>query len=250
MIETLVYGKLRTSEKIEFYNLFNDTLTKNDTKKLVIDALATDLKQETTKMEGVFQLEKGSPFSIDLEKLDSNRDSDISGMRIIAKTYSIHHYDPTIVKAAILVNDIFLKYGKNIERLNYVSETQVVKRLVDDVNTDATSKAAFAMLHFTEWFNNLGADNAAFEAKYSTRIYTEATKPTERFPFLKVSCKVKYDAIIKRLNAFIELDTKDVYTQVYKEINSLVKQFNIIGESHDGTKKPPVTTPSTPPSTI
>jgi hypothetical protein len=44
-----------------------------------------------------------------------------------------------------------------------VSETQVVKRLVDDVNADATLKAASAALHFTERFNNLGADNAAFE---------------------------------------------------------------------------------------
>jgi hypothetical protein len=248
MIETLNYGKLRTGEKIEFFNLLDTTLVRNEVKKLDIETVTTDLKQETTKMEGVFQLEKGSPFSIDLENYDAKRDDDIVGMRTISNNYRLHHYDPIIVKAATLVYDIFVKYGKNIEKLNYVSETQVVKRMVDEVNADATTKAAFATLHFTDWFTTLATDNTAFEAKYSTRIYSEATKPTERFPFLKASCKVKYDAIIKRLNAFIVLDKTGVYTQVEKELNALIKQFNLIGDSHVGIKTPPVT-PTVPPTT-
>lgn len=229
MLHVLLFGRLRNSELIEFLHLLLDILTDNDPAKLKIDAKTTALRAILTKLEGVFQLSKGSPFTKDLEALDLNRDQAIVAIRRIANGYEFH-FDANKKAAAEKIIKLLKKHGKYIEDLNYVDEANVVRSIIDEYEASTDLQNAFALLHIDDLPPYLKAENKAFEDKYGTRIYSDSNKPKESVSELRSSVKTTYTDFEKTFNALATLDTASAYTKVLNALNALIDKFNDISK--------------------
>lgn len=205
--------------------------------KLINDGNAITLKLDVAnnafnvangQVEAAYAYQKDSPITKELEILDMDIDDCVMGIYRVVDGFS-RHFDAATKNAANAILTCFNKYGtaSSIASLNYNAETEVVDKLVNDFETDATLVAAISKLGLTTWVAHLKTANTNFKTKYAARTAQFANQPAQTALQLKPLAVGAYRTLITRLTSLNNLDdTKLVYKTVIDNINQLTQQYN------------------------
>jgi len=109
--------------------------------------------------------------------------------------------------------------------MNYESESAAIHNFVNDLETDPELKAAVQKIGLQDWAKRLKVANQRFRTLYSNRIAQESTYDKISFTAIKPEATLRYAELINRINAYIELDEKDAYAPLKRELETLSERY-------------------------
>jgi Family of unknown function (DUF6261) len=247
MIQTIFLRSLRNSEFIRFNKDVLSICSNNNPVALGIPVQVAALQTATVPLDDLFVKERGNLITPELEALDARRDDALTGIRVFAEAQT-YHYDPVIEAAGQQVLSAMDKYGRNLPRLNYIAETEVIDSLTDDFSTDADLVAATTTLNLQEWVKELSTANTLFNSRYLARNTNYAAQPGGNLQEQRNVTTDAYRVLADHITAHATITPSAVYTKLINEINTLVDQYNqlINNRSGSGEEEQPVDAPNTP----
>ena len=225
MINIINFPALRNVEFIGFGNDIIKIIDAANPTTLNLAAAYDPFKAKWNELADYFALQRGSLLSDDLRRLDERRDHALVGIRTVAEGYK-KHFDPARVNAAERIMATMDKYGKSIHRQNVLAETETVRNLVTDFETDLEVKNSITLLALTDWVAELKDGNTAFNTLYLKRNEEALTKPDASLAEMRKPAMEAYRALAARLNALEILVPSPELTKVIGMINELVGKYN------------------------
>jgi hypothetical protein len=196
-----------TADVLEIKSFVDDTITANN------------------PVEAAYAYQKDSPYTIKIEARDMRRDRGVVGIR--AECFAkINHFDPAIVAAAETVLHCYDKYGKRIQDLSLVIETEIIDQLINDFENDTTVSAAITTLGLKPWVAELKAANKDFKEIYIERIKKYADKPSLPAHQLKPAAVVAFNELFKQIDSRNNIDKTGKYKMLIAQLNALTEQYN------------------------
>ena len=215
----------RNSEFLQFMKDVLELVNKNNVSLLHLTEQRDALVASTQALATVFELEQQQQLTEILAALDAKRDSLLLGMKHLVEG-NTHHFNPTKQEAAKRLLFHLQSYGKNINRMNYQTQTAVIDSLLSEWQTEMSLQEAVVLLQLSEWVTSLQETNTKFNKQYLRRIEETAASDTPSFSSLRTNSKTNYRALVARIKAFMTLDTDATYAQLYYAIYALARQYN------------------------
>lgn len=225
MFKPISIYKLRNSE---FLNLGKGIikLTKDaDPASLGLADALVPFEAEWFSLDDLFGLQKGSVLTNDVEQLDKRRDDAVSGIRMLAESYT-RHFDESYKAAAELVLNIFNNHGKAVQSLNYQAQTEAVRSLVEDFETNPNVVSAIAQLQATAWVTELNAANEAFDTMYLERTKETSTKPGQSLSNRRRQAVEVLNTFLATVEATQRIMPKPGLPELIAQINTLFDEYN------------------------
>ena len=191
------------------------------------------LQAATAPLDELFAKERGNLITPELEALDARRDAAITGIRMLAEAQT-YHYDPVSAKAGEQVVAAIDKYGRNLARLNYIAETEVIVSLADDFTTDAELNAAATTINLHDWLKELSTANTLFNTRYLARNTDYAAKPGGNLLQQRETTTAAYRSLAEHITAHATLTPSAAYTKLINEVNTLIDQYNQLISNRSG----------------
>jgi hypothetical protein len=226
----LTKTELKQLHKEEFIEAMRSTVeicNTNDPKDLQISSFVTALHIMVLGLDDSILYEQGKPLTRELEILDEERDSAITGTRygFIMFTY---HKTPAKKAAAQLLLERLDSYGSGIARMNNESESTILQNFVNDCKTIEKYKKALMLLGLEEWIEDVETANNAFNKKYQQRIQEESDREKKSVTILRPQTVIVYEKLINRIDAHIELDEIGKYQTIYNQLATLKNRYKQI----------------------
>ena len=171
-----------------------------------------------------------SSLTDDLIAADTLRDTTFSGLVGTVKSMA-NHYKAEIRAAAARLQVVFDNYG-NIAIKSYDKETTAINQLIADL--EGTYAADVATLGLTEWVAELKAQNMAFDILKKSRHTEDSTKTLFKMKEERSNVDERFRAIVKRINALIEVNGEAAYKGFVAELNSRITACNNIIAQREG----------------
>lgn len=250
MIQTIFLRSLRNSEFIRFNKDVLSICNNNNPTALGIAVQVTALQNATAPLDDLFVKERGNLITPELEALDARRDAALTGIRTFAESQT-YHYEPAKADAGKQVLAAFDKYGRNLPRLNYIAETEVIGSLADDFSSDNGLKAAAITLNLQDWVKELSSANTLFNTRYLARNTNYAAQPGGSLQEQREATTNTYRALADHITAHVTLTPSDAYPKLINEINTLIDQYNqlISNRAGGGEEEQAVAAPDAPSGT-
>lgn len=247
MIQSILLRTLRKSEFIRFNKDVLSIANKQNPAALGIATQVAALQASVNPLDDLFVKERGNLITPELQTLDARRDAALIGIRLSAEA-ATYHYDPELISASRQILLAFDKYGHNLTKLNYIAETEVIISLADDLNSDAELRTAVNALDLSDWVKELSAANTAFNERYLARNTDYATRPDGNFIIQRELVIDAWQQLAGHITAHATLTPSAAYTQLIKEINTLIDQYNqlINNRSGGGEEEQAGDTPAAP----
>jgi len=225
MFLAIHYRKLRNNEFIQFIKLLGEILNSNDPEVLKVKDQCDDLAALLATLSVLFKPELGSSITKELEEIDARRDTAITGIEMLIKTFT-YYFEAEKREAAILLESSLTLYGSGISRLNYQAETSTITSIIQKWESDTNLRAALTTLGLTAWLAELKAANTLFEERYIARLKEEANSPEEKSIDLRKQIIQSYRTLLAHLQAHATLSTDNSYDAVVQQINQLIEEYN------------------------
>lgn len=225
---SLVYpahDRMRNSEFIRYVKDAVTIFNQNNPTALKISQQLTSLTNTFTELDTLFKVERGNVITADLEAMDERRDRALTGIRYHIESYAFH-FDPEVVKAAQLATATFNKYGKNLPRLNYFEETEVIVSLVSDFEERTDLVTATQSLRLDTWLDELATANRQFNELYIARSTSNAARPSGNLLAQRAVCVAQYDELIRHIEAHRTLTPSAAYEKLVSELNDITNNYN------------------------
>jgi hypothetical protein len=242
MITLPVLSRFRVSELLQFVYDVLSICAKHGTEKLQITPKVEALKADTSVLDTAFKASNGSSISEKIIAFDQQRDDCLTGIRSVANGFT-YHFDNEISQAAQIILNSIDKYGKNIARLNYQSETSTINSLVNDWENDSKLKATLARLTLTEWVAKLKVLNNEFNNLYLSRVSEKAGEPQEVASECRLTVIESYKRLVKNIEARAEIDETKQFLPLITELNALVDKYNVLVNTRMAKSKAETVTP-------
>lgn len=233
MIQTIFLRSLRNSEFIRFNKDVLSICSSNNAAALGIAPQVAALQTSTAPLDELFAKERGNLVTPELEALDARRDAALTGIRMLAEAQT-YHYDPVSAKAGQQVFAAIDKYGRNLARLNYIAETEVIVSLADDFATYADLNAAAITHNIHDWLKELSTANTLFNTRYLARNTDYAAKPGGNLQQQREVTTEAYRSLADHITAHATLTPSAAYTKLINEINTLIDQYNLLLKNRGG----------------
>jgi hypothetical protein len=195
-------------------------------------SLADSVKQETLTYKIILKQE----LTEEKATADHARDVSFTGIRATVKTARLH-FDPETVSAAnrimILLDNY--NYPTPVAKLPYDAETAALDNVVDDLRGKYAADAA--KVGISAWVEQLAAQNKHFKSLAMASNEESAGKPEISMREARKATDRAYHAVVKRINALIEVEGEAAYAAFVKEMNSLIKHYNDVLAQHQGRNK-------------
>ncbi len=224
MLSSSDLEQLLKEEVIEFLRSTKDFCIDNNPEVLDMVPQVNALTTIVSRLDKALLYERESKYTKILENLDMERDAAVIGIKY-GFLMNLHHEDPTRRAAGQLLLDHLDSYGDRITKLNYESESTILINLVDDYKNKESLKKALAIVELTSWAIRIKTSNKAFRAKYKERISIESADGKVSYTAIKPEAIETYDKFIKRLEAHIELDEIEKYTQINNQLKTLGDRY-------------------------
>ena len=213
----------------EVLSVGNDTITLFNKYNLTNDGLATklnNLKSAIIPLTDAFSNEKSSQLSKTIALADQRRDKAINGIKAIATSYFVNHFNEAAKSQADLLLRAIAKYGDNIADLNYQLESETLRNLLEDFETDPKLSAAITALFLTEWVVELKAANIAFTDIYMQRNEEIADKKIDVSTKLaRKDFAASYKLLLKHLDSMHTLAPTEPQQKLIDELTILHGTF-------------------------
>lgn len=192
------------------------------------------------------------PMTILLLDVDTQRDQCYSGSAQHARS-TIKHFDPDKATIGKEVSDIFDKYG-NPCALPYIEENGVIENLIQELKVYDNPPPSddrpviesvriqynrLAAIGLKEWIDQLEKLNNQFIQLFSERNTARAAAVTGASKAGREAADAAYRAVVKRINALIEVNGEEDYIDVVNNMNKLIdyQQATLAARSTRNTKK-------------
>ncbi len=178
-------------------------------------------------MEAAYAYQKDSPETQELIAIDLQRDEAIIGIVNNAESFT-HHFDAAKQQAGQTIVNCMNKYGKRVHKMAYAIETEIVSKLITDLQTNPAISAAVTTLGLADWVNYLKDSNDQFNIKYLERTKAYAQKPSQSSSGLKPAAIAAFAVLEQQINSNSnpEIDTTGKYTTLVGNLNALTNQAN------------------------
>ncbi len=227
MLSPTNVNRLSKEEVIEYLRSTKDICQQNDPMALHIKKQVTDLDTAIEQLDDILIYDRKSDFTQELEALDLKRDNAVNGMRY-GFLMNSYHQDAKKKAAGQLLLAHIDTYGSGIARLNYEAQSTVMVNMTEDYETESELKKALKTVEMTDWATILKETNTAFRTKYQERITVESAAAKQSFTAIKPQAIAVYEKLYKRINAFTELDEKNVFDTLNNELKTLAKRYQQI----------------------
>lgn len=226
-IRNLHLAALRSEEHYMFHLDFTDLVQLFTPVALNIVPLFTAYLPLLEKEKTALDVVRGNVLTHDLAEADTQRDIIFSGLAGTVKS-ALNHFNPDVRNAAERLKLVFDVY-ENIALKPYDQETAAIYKLVDDLKNAYLGDATF--LGIVGWVDELLTRNIAFETIKNSRYAEEATKPQQDLKLTRVETDQAYRAIVKRINALIEVNGEAVYAAFVHELNQRIENYtNVLAQ--------------------
>lgn len=228
MINSIKLQSLRISE---FIQLQRDTLAivlTGDPDALMVRPLYAALLSKTDEIEGLFKLSQGSIITKEIQTLDDRRDRAINGvtLQIQALAYSA---DATVSNHAKVLETHLNLFGSGIAKDNYLSETTVLRNIINDWKTKPELLTAMTALQLTSWQTEMEQANNAFSEAYSKRNDELAAAPLEKLKTLRLEGNDAYYKLRNRLNSHMDInDGAEPWASTISKLNQNMSNYTTL----------------------
>jgi hypothetical protein len=227
---TLIYPAHHRLRNSEFIRLAKDVATvcaQNDPTALKIKVQLEQFTATIDELNRLFKIAQANVLTAELQAIDERRDRALIGIRLDAEG-KLYHYNPETVKAAQLVLAAYDKYGKNLYRLNYYAETEVVESLGGDFTTEPELANALRHLHLTEWAAELATANQLFHQTFIARTGSNAARPDGNLLQQRAVSIEQYDVLARHIVAHHTLSPSPAYDKLVRELNGTIEGYNLL----------------------
>lgn len=173
------------------------------------------------------------PMTALLLDLDNQRDLIYSGTAGQARNM-IKHFDPDKAAIAKMVSDIIAKYG-DPRALPYIQENGVIENLVQElkaydnpgddrpvIESTGIEHDRLSAIGLKEWVDKLEALNNQFILEFSNRNAAQSAVITGASKEARIRTDKAYQAVVKRINALIEVNGEADYIEIVNKMNELI----------------------------
>lgn len=172
----------------------------------------------------------------DLINADAKRDNIFRGFRdaVISAT---NHFNPAMKQAGDRLLITFNSYG-NVSESKNNDETAQILGLINKLNADHA--ADIQTLGIGDWITELQAANNAFSALVGARGSETLAKSDLLMREERVKSDLGYRAILKRIDALMEINGDAAYVNFVRELNDRVdREINSLAIRRAKGKTPP-----------
>jgi hypothetical protein len=163
-----------------------------------------------------------SNYTYDISEVDALRYTALSGLEGTVKARCCHF--KVNVKAAAGRLQVLFKNYRSIVAKSYDEETAAIIKLVAQLQGSYAGDVA--ILNIADWVAELEAQNIAFDTLKKTRFTVDSMKIQLQMKHVRMQVDISYRAIIKRINALIEINGRVAYIDFVKEFNLNIMQYN------------------------
>ena len=173
---------------------------------------------------------QGNVLTDELFIADSERDDTSSGLAGTVKS-ALNHFNPVMRAAATRLMLLFDTYG-NLSTKPYDQQTAATIKLVSDL--EGPYAADVATLGVGGWVAELKARNNAFDSLKNTRYDENSAKPQQNLKQARAETDVAYRAIVKRINALIEVNGSAAYEGFVAALNQRIENYQLVLAQRQG----------------
>jgi len=210
--------KLQNEEHFKFQTDFRGLVESFTPAALGIEALYTAYLPFYFNESEVIDVIRKSLVTEDLAIADTLRDTTFRGLAGTVKS-ATNHFKPELQKSADRLQVVFDNYG-NVAIKPYEQETVAINKLVLDLQESYASD--IAALGLIEWVAELKAQNVAFDNLRKTKHTEDSSKTSFKMKIERSNVDEKYRAIVKRINALIEVHGSEAYSSFVGELNARI----------------------------
>jgi len=210
--------KLQNEEHFKFQTDFKGLLDKFNPRALGIGPQYVDYMMYYSNEEEALDVIRKSALTDDLAIADALRDATFRGLVGTVKSATNHFKAENRANAARL-EVVFNNYN-NIAVKPYEQETVAIDQLVKDLLL--TYPTDIAALGLTDWVTELKTQNTAFDNLKKTKHTEDSSKTSFKMKVERGKVDEKYRAIVKRINALIEVNGPTAYISIVAELNSRI----------------------------
>jgi hypothetical protein len=227
---------MKTTTKLKYYRngLFIGFITdilsilsKYNLVALKLDAIIAVLTANLSKLNEVYVIAQKNKNTEAIELLDIRRDMAVQGIQGVVESY-LKYYENNFVEAAKLLIDTIYKYDKRIDKQNYLLETETIRSLVSDFDTDLALKNALVLLHLTNWANELKNANNDFNTTYLIRNDELAALPDVNLSELRTPTIANFIDFEETIFSLNKLNPNLEYAEIMGKIEELKIKYNAL----------------------
>lgn len=229
-IIALYPNNLRNEEHYKFHLDFTALVNQFTVNALGIETLWPPY-QTTFDVEAfALNVVRGSVLTDELFDADAGRDDISSGLAGTIKS-ALNHFNPEMRAAATRLNLLLDTYG-NIATKPYDQETAAITKLVSEL--EGPYAADVATLGVGGWVEELKNRNNAFDSLKNMRYDENTAKPQQNLRLARLETDKAYRAVVKRINALIEVNGEQAYSGFVNEINQRIENYQVILAQRQG----------------
>lgn len=222
-INSLTSSRLRNEEHYTFQLFFSQLIEKYTPLALGVITMVDNHTHLLADEHSVLDALLKNPLTTEIDTLDEVRDGLLIGLRGTVK-YATYHYDETVRAAANKLMPIFEHYGE-VEKRSYPEETAAISKLVSELSGNYA--ALCQTVGVTGWVTPLKEANLQFDAAVNGRISDQAVKPKIQLKDLRLQIDNQYRAIVKRINAILEITPQEAHIAFANELNQYIDKTNV-----------------------
>lgn len=225
MIKSVQLNQFRNSEFIQFISNFLEVLEEKDLPALNLQSHTDSLKSLHSSMVALYQPDRGSDITKQIQQEDERRDAAISGIQMLIEAYT-NHFDAVKRKAAESLDTSLKKYGNRIGKQNYQAETAIINSILDEWQNQANLLQAQSILGINDWVLDLADANTKVNTNYLLRAKEDAESPDIKIADLRKKIISAYRDLGKRIEAFATISDEEAYIIIMKQSNSIIEKYN------------------------
>jgi hypothetical protein len=225
MVHKVHNPKLRIAESTQFFGDVLNICKQSNPAELNIKTQWSELETSYKTLNERFKKTPASLKTAELATLDERRDNAIVCLRKLADGYTNHH-DGAKKQAGKQLLIAIDKYGKSISRMNYPAETSVLDNLVVDLKNEPDNAAAIKLTGLADTVAEIKSANDLFNQTYLERVGEAAEKDLNAAGEVVQECRLKYNALIKHIEAHATIHPSEAYDALIRQLNNLIDKFN------------------------
>ena len=228
MINTLLLQPLRNGEYIQFLTDTLDIVSKNNPKKLNVNAQYDALLEAKDNVEKLFKISQGSLVTEEIENLDKRRDDAINGINLHVQSLT-YSPDALINKHAKTLSAHLALFGPRIAIENYQTESTIIRNIVNDWKNKPEQQEAVAALNLGSWLTELETANNDFSTAYAKRNAELATAPTDKLKELRSKANELYYKLRTRINSNLDInDGAEPWAATVNLLNQNISTYTLL----------------------
>ncbi len=230
---------LRNEEHYKFNLDFAGLVSQFTPEALGIQTLHPAFQTAFDTEEAALNVVRASVLTDDLSGVDATRDATFKGLAGTIKS-ALNHFTPGVKAAAARLEALLDTYGVVSDK-PYDQETAAIIKLTAEL--EGVYAADVATLGIAGWVAELKARNQAFDALKNSRYNENTAKPQQNLKLARVETDNAYRAIVKRVNALVEVNGGEAYAGFIAQLNQRIANYRLIlaqrkGRNAAGEKAP------------